>query len=184
MKTALILLACTVALAASGTEYRIDTSKKNTVTFISKAPLEDFQGVTHDIDGYLTHEADSLTTKSEVYFEVDLRTLDTGIGLRNRHMRENYLETDKFPMAKYKGRIVKAVPQGQSVNVTVEGRMFIHGVTQPLTVQGRMFPETNGYRVQAATAVKLTDYNIPIPKLMFMKISEDIRLTLDFFLRK
>ena len=28
---------------------------------------------------------------------VDLRTLDTGIGLRNRHLRENYLEVDKAP---------------------------------------------------------------------------------------
>ena len=28
---------------------------------------------------------------------VDLRTLDTGIGLRNEHLRENYLEVDKGP---------------------------------------------------------------------------------------
>ena len=28
---------------------------------------------------------------------VDLRTLDTGIGLRNEHLREKYLEVDKGP---------------------------------------------------------------------------------------
>jgi hypothetical protein len=28
---------------------------------------------------------------------VDLRTLDTGIALRNEHLRENYLEVDKGP---------------------------------------------------------------------------------------
>ncbi|MBK9304990.1 MAG: YceI family protein [bacterium] len=40
--------------------------------------------------------------------DVDLAALDTGIGLRNRHMRENHLETDRFPQAVFRGaRILK-----------------------------------------------------------------------------
>jgi polyisoprenoid-binding protein YceI len=182
MNAVLATLLLALVFAGSETQYKVDTSKKNVVKFISEAPLENFEGVTENIDGYLLHASDSLTEKSEVYFAVDLRTLDTGIGLRNRHMREDYLETDKYPLAKFKGRIVKATPQGQSVSVTVDGRMFIHGVTQPLTVQGRLIPEKNGYRVQATSTVKLSDYKIPIPQLMFMKINESIRLSLDFHL--
>ena len=30
-------------------------------------------------------------------FSVDLRTLDTGIGLRNAHLRDNYLEVSRGP---------------------------------------------------------------------------------------
>jgi polyisoprenoid-binding protein YceI len=178
------ILALVLTLVVTDSEYKVDPSKKSIVKFISEATLENFEGVTANIDGYLLHQSDSLTSGSEVYFEVDLRTLDTGIGLRNRHMRENYLETDKYPMARYKGRIVKAVPQGQYVAVSVDGKMFIHGMTQPLGVQGKLFPEQDGYRVQATSAIKLSDYKIPIPQLMFMKISDDIRLSLDFHLRK
>lgn len=184
MKSSLVLLTLVLTLATAVSEYRIDPSKNNVIKFISEATLEDFEGVTSNIDGYLSHQSDSLTSGSEVYFEVDLRTLDTGIGLRNRHMRENYLETDKYPMAKYKGRIVRAVPQGEYIAVSVDGKMYIHGTTQQLGVQGKLFPEQDGYRVQASSAIKLSDYKIPIPQLMFMKISDNIRLALDFHLRK
>jgi hypothetical protein len=42
---------------------------------------------------------------------VDLRTLDTGIGLRNEHLRENYLEVDKGPVSRWR-RCRKLISMG------------------------------------------------------------------------
>ena len=121
----------------SSTEYQVDKSKQNLVKFISDAPIEDFEGVTDNIDGYIYFEGENLTEKSEIYFEVDLRTIDTGIGLRNRHMRENYLHTDKFPKAQFKGKIISAEKVSDYQNsVTAEGEMKIHGVAKPLKIKG------------------------------------------------
>ena len=86
----------------------VDKSAENMVKFISDAPIEDFEGVTSSIDGYLFWEGDDLLNQSELYFEVDLNTVDTGIGLRNRHMRENYLHTDKFPKTHFTAKLIKA----------------------------------------------------------------------------
>lgn len=168
------------------TEYDVDKSKKNLVKFTSDARVESFDGTTDKIDGYMTWDGDDVLNKNQLYFEFDLRTLDTGIGLRNRHMREDYLETDKYPMTNFKGKLVKADKSSDGkLNVTAEGNMFIHGVTKPITIKGTLIPsDGGGYRIQSSFEVKLTDYNIPIPQLMFLKISEVMKLNLDFFARK
>ena len=120
-----------------------------------------------------------------MYFEVDLRTLDTGIGLRNRDMRENYLETDKYPTTHFKGNIIYTDQVSDSeYKVTVEGNIFIHGVTKPLKINGNLFPVEGGYRVKAYFDILLSDFNIEIPKLMFMKVSNKINLVLDFYLKE
>ena len=180
-----LLLMFTISNITNATEYDVDKSKKNLVKFISEATIENFEGVTNSIDGYLFFKGDNFLTDSDLYFEVDLRTLDTGIGLRNRHMREDYLETDKYPMTNFKGKIVYLQKVSDSeYKVTLDGNLFIHGVTKPVKINGNLYPVDGGYRVKAYFEILLTDYNIEIPKLMFMKISNTIKLALDFYVKE
>jgi polyisoprenoid-binding protein YceI len=179
-----VLLFLTGSVLAQTVEYHVDTRANNVVKFISSAPIEDFEGVTKRIDGYVLHQGTELTDNSDVYFEVDLRTLDTGIGLRNRHMREDYLHTDKFPFARYKGSIVRVQRSGRDNTVVVRGTMDIHGVTRQMDINATLTPTNNGYRVKSSFQVNLPDHDIPIPRFMFLKISEVMRLELDFHLKK
>ncbi|HEX2960920.1 MAG TPA: YceI family protein [Ignavibacteriales bacterium] len=186
-KPVVVMLFCLMlSVPLYSTEHDVDKAKKNQVKFTSDAKIETFDGTTDKIDGYIAWDGDDILNKNQLYFEVDLRTLDTGIGLRNRHMKEEYLETDKYPMTNFKGKLVKADKSSDGkLNVTAEGNMFIHGVTKPITIKGTLIPsDGGGYRVQSNFEVKLTDYNIPIPQLMFLKISEVMKLNLDFFTKK
>ena len=167
-------------------EYQVDKSKSNQVKFISDAPIEDFEGITDKIDGYLYYEDEDLTKNSEVYFEVDLNTLDTGIGLRNRHMRENYLHTDKYPKTHYTGKIVKSIKKSDTeFEVETEGKIFIHGVTKPLNVKAIILKiDEKTYQIKTQFIVALSDFNIEVPSIMFYKIDEKMDLKLDFYLKK
>jgi len=175
--------------AAQALECHVDTSAQNLVRFVSDAPIEDFDGKTGDIDGYVYWDGDSLTAGanydgSELYFEVPLATLRTGIGLRDRHMRENYLETDQHPYASYKG-VISSVEAGSADGWIVhsEGELSIHGIARKTQFDCRVTPHPGGFHVTSAFAVKLPDYRIEVPSLMFMKISEVIQLELDFYLK-
>ena len=171
-------------------EYHVDLSKPNRVTFISRAPIDNFEGVTDRIDGYAFWEGDGLVEGtafegSEMYFEVELNGLDTGIGLRNRHMRERYFQTDKYPYATYTGVIRRVdAAEGGALAVTSSGTMAIHGKEQSITIPCTATADGSGYRIQCRFQVLLSDYDIEIPSLMFMKISETIQLDLDFFVRR
>jgi polyisoprenoid-binding protein YceI len=184
-----VLLTLLSAPHARALECHVDRDLDNRVRFISEAPIEDFEGVTDRIDGYVLWNGDSLVpgsdyAGSEFYFEVALATLNTGIGLRNSHMRENYLETDKFPYAVYKGHIARVESDSNSnLRVLSSGTMTIHGVERAYEIVCRVEPGPAGYRVRSEFQVALPDFNIEVPSLMFLKINEVMQLELDFHLR-
>jgi polyisoprenoid-binding protein YceI len=165
-------------------EYHVNHKKDNLVKFISDAKIEKFEGVTEKIDGYILMPGDNNLYEAEVYFEVDLNSVDTGIGLRNRHMREDYLHTDKYPITSFKGKINNVTKEGNAYKVKSYGDMTIHGVTKKQTIEATVEFVKGGIAVKTDFIVKLTDYEIKVPELMFMKISEEIQLVLDFNLRK
>lgn len=168
-----------------GTEYNVDKSKKNLVKFISEAPIENFEGVSNNIDGYLFFNGEYFTNGSSLYFEVDLRTIDTGIGLRNRHMHENYLETDKFPIASFKGEISALEKTEENIyKVRVTGEMSIHGLTKKHEIEGTIKKDNNNIEIITKFDVNLNDHKIEVPKLMFFKINEIMDLRLNFFMKK
>lgn len=172
-----------VSTALFAGEWQVEKSDKNLVKFISDAPIEDFEGVTSEIDGYIFWEGDNLLEKSELYFEVNLNALDTGIGLRNRHMRENYLETKLFPTTWFKGKCTKVTPDGENRwKVLVQGTMFIHGKERMKSIEGVIAREGNRLRITSQFGVKLSDYGITIPSIMFYKIDETMQLELNFVL--
>ena len=177
-----LCLLISVELFSQGTELHVKQGSKNHVEFISDAPFGKFSGVTDNIDGYMYWDGNNYTTNSSFYFEVDLKTLDTGIGLRNRHMRENYLQTDKFPDASFKGKITNVTPAAQgSFNVDAEGEMFIHGITKYIKISGVLTKSNNSdYSIKTNFNIKLSSYNIEIPSIMMVKLSEVVELQLNF----
>jgi len=185
---AMALGAAGSALDLAGQEFQVDLDRGKRVRFVSDAPLEDFEGVTDRLDGYLFLSGEGLDgatdlSASEFYFEVDLASLDTGIGLRNRHMRDNYLETDAYPFATYAGRVARLEREGSNgYRALVRGTLAIHGVERPRDIECTGERVGPGLRVRCAFQVTLSDHAIPIPRLMFMKIDEVMELDLDFFL--
>jgi len=181
-------LVAVAALAgpAAAQEFHVDPGAANVVRFISRASIEEFEGVTSRVDGYVLLGTPTLTTETggdgtDLYLEVDLASLDTGIGLRNRHMRDNYLEVEKYPFASFRARIESSeAGPGQTYRVSARGTLSIHGIDRERTLTCRVAPHGDGYRAQCGFEVLLSDHDIEIPKIMFLKLANEIRLELDF----
>lgn len=167
-------------------EFDVDPTGTRRVTFTSRTEVNSFEGVTDRIDGYVVLPSTALsagmaTAGSELYFEVDLASLDTGIGLRNRHMRDDYLQVEKFPYAKYKGGLDTVTADGDGgFRVTATGTMNIHGVDRPIAVPCDVGALARGYRVRCTFHLLLSDFDIEIPKLMFLKLANQIDLKVGF----
>lgn len=185
------LCAAAVALvgvphSAAGTECHVDTAHQSEVRFLSDAPIEDFEGTTSRIDGYAYWPGDSLALgdaydSSEIYFEVPLYALRTGIDMRDRHMRENYLHTDRYPYVSYKGRIER-VDQGagDTLLVSSSGTLELHGEHKDYEIVCHVVAHKADYGVTATFEINLTDFDIEVPSLMFMKVSEVVQVSVDF----
>ncbi len=180
----LLVGALLFSVMALAREYQVLGTEKNMVKFISDAPIEEFEGVTSEIDGYLIWNGPDKIEDARFYFEVDLNSLDTGIGLRNRHMCENYLQTDQFPKAWYEGRITEVEKKGGGVfAVKTSGKFNVHGVARPLQLVGTLIENGDRLRIKSEFQVKLSDHKIKIPSIMFYKIDENMKVVVDFVVK-
>ncbi|MCH6198389.1 YceI family protein [Aquiflexum sp. LQ15W] len=156
-------------------------TESGSVEFLSKASLNEFTGVSGSLNGLVDLE------KNLLDFFVDLNTVKTGIGLRDRHMRENYLETKKFPFAEFTGKL-ESLPNiviGQSREVMAKGKFKIHGVERDIEVPGKLtLVSDNELKLEAQFKVFLSDYKIDIPTVVFYELSEEQVVTIKATLKK
>jgi len=149
------------------------------VEFKSSAPLLTFKGTSNHLTGLIDLD------QNLVDFYVDLTTLDTGINLRNRHMRNSYLETDKFPFAEFTGSM-NSIFDPESTGkqeVTVMGAFTIHGVTREMEITGTLERMSDEIELIATWTVLLEDHNIDRPSVIFYELAEEQEVTIKALLK-
>lgn len=113
---------------------------------------------------------------------VPLATLDTGIGLRNKHMREKYLQVEKYPDAvlevPWSG--VKLPGDGQTGEGTAPGKMTIHGKSKDVKAKYRIIRTGNRYQVTGNVPLNLKDYDIDVPSYLGVTVQPDIDTSVSF----
>ena len=173
---------------AGAEEFLVHPGNENKVVFVSKASMESFEGKTNKLEGRIDLDPANLGDSIPVHFEVDLASLDTGLPMRNRHMRENHLETAKYPKAVFEGAAVRgpageALEPGKTKRFDVEGTFTLHGVSRRIriNVDATYAPQPQGDRISFQTTfpVLLGDYQISRPQFLFLKLAEsqEVRVT-------
>jgi len=100
------------------------------------------------------------------------------------HFNENYLESEKFPTAMFKGKLNRKFELGKIENTIFEaqGELMIHGIAQERTIVIDISDEKKGIKVQGKFDVALEDHDIEIPSLLFQKIAEIIAVDIEIHL--
>ena len=193
----LYLMLSSVVLAGTTTFYAQDKVERNVMRFESHAPLETIVGVTNQITGDIKVDPMNIKDRTSAKFEVDLASMKTGIGLRDSHMRDKYLETDKFPkviftLDKVISASKDALADQETVALVAEGTFELHGVKrkQQMDLKVTYFKESETtrlklpgdlMRVEGTFIIKLSDYNIKVPTMVILKLDENIKVDIDVF---
>jgi polyisoprenoid-binding protein YceI len=95
------------------------------------------------------------------------------------HFNENYMESEKFPLSAFKGKINEVVDYTKDgvTKVTANGKLEMHGVTKEVSLIGTITVKENAVIIDARFQVKLEDYNIKVPSLYVKNIAETIDVT-------
>jgi polyisoprenoid-binding protein YceI len=160
---------------------------ENVARFRSHAAVESFEGKTRQVSGWVECDPAALGDSVTVYVAVDLASLDTGIDLRNRHMRENHLETDKYPQAVFRGGRLFGAPAklevGQSATFEIAGEIELHGVTRPLRapLEVTLLAADGPRQLRVAThfPVSLADFHIARPQFLIVRLAETQQVSLE-----
>ena len=94
------------------------------------------------------------------------------------HFNENYMESDKYPKASFKGKVQSPpdLSKDGTYPVRVAGELTVHGVTQNRTVNGTIKVANGTVSMNSEFMVKCADHHIDIPQIVFHNIAESIRI--------
>jgi hypothetical protein len=111
---------------------------------------------------------------------VDLRTLDTGMGMRNDHLRNEYLEVghgEGFERA-----VLSEIHLGDVDPATFQGRtgftatFLLHGAKRTVTGHAEIHRDGSSVRVEAGFPVTLADYGIAKPRYLGVGVKDEVEI--------
>jgi polyisoprenoid-binding protein YceI len=175
------LLSCLLAINSfSQGKYMTRTGH---ISFISNAPQEKIEANNYQVSS-------ALTTAGDLIFQVPVKSFEFKQALMQDHFNENYLESDKYPKATFKGKILNMdkldLKKDGKFPVDVEGDLSMHGVTKKIITKGQLEIKGNKIMATATFPIALKDYNISIPKIAKEKLAEivDVKAELNYELTK
>ncbi len=173
MKKNLLLLAMLAAsVVAIGQGKYI--SKNAFISFYSSTPMEDILGESNEAVTILNAET------GEIAFQALMTTFHFKRALMEEHFNENYMESTKFPKAKFNGKIDKfdkAMLSAPVADVKVTGILSVHGVEKTITITAKLGTETGKLTGNTKFKVKPEDFGIVIPSLVRDKIGKEMEVT-------
>jgi len=171
MKYFSVLLLALLSFTQAGQDVYVCKNAK--INIYSSAPIEDIEANSNE--GVSVYNA----ATGELAFSLPIRSLHFEKAMMEEHFNENYIESDKYPKATFKGKINEHPDLGKdgSYPVTVTGDFQVHGVTQNRTVKGEIKVNRGVVSMSSEFMVKCADHHIDIPKIVFHNIAESIKMT-------
>ncbi|HTH56459.1 MAG TPA: YceI family protein [Cyclobacteriaceae bacterium] len=151
------------------------TAEKTYVKFFSDAAIEDITAE--------NTKASSIYNEAtgDVVFSVPIKEFEFEKSLMKEHFNEKYMESEQYPKATFQGKIsgYQSATSGEQ-KATATGKMTIHGVDQNVTLNGSMENVKGAPKMKAKFMIKLADYKIKIPQLLWKNIAEEVEVTVEF----
>ena len=121
------------------------------------------------------------TKTGNIQFAALMKGFEFERALMQEHFNENYVESDKFPKAEFKGLI----DANETVNyskdgtygVKVKGKLTIHGETRDVEANGKIVVQNGKVNAFADFNIALSDYKVSIPGIVADKVSKTAKIS-------
>lgn len=148
-----------------------------TISFHSRAKIENIDAVHHSVTAATDLE------KGLIQFNVNMKGFQFEKALMQEHFNENYVESDKYPNASFKGSFTPnadlTAGKDGSYPVEISGALTIHGVTRNIAARGTFTRSGSSLKGVSDFTVQLSDYKISIPAVVKDNLSNTISIHVD-----
>lgn len=150
-------------------------TEKAHISFFSKGVIEDISATNTKVTSILdlvNNEVAYLLNPKDFQFEKKLMQV---------HFNEKYMESEKFPKSSFQGKIVGIDMSSTEVQqVKAIGKLTIHGVTRDVDIPGTVHIQGKTIALKSKFMVKLVDYNITVPQIVWQNIAQQVEVTVNF----
>lgn len=168
----LLLLLLISACAAAQDKF---STKNGKIEFFSETVIEDIEAKNRKVAAVLDAKTGSLQ------FTVLMKAFEFEQPLMQEHFNDDYVESDKFPQAEFRGVIIN----NSNINYSnpgnyparVKGRLTLHGVMRDIVAGGVVQVAPGFIHTSSTFYIHLSDYGIKLSTLASTMISNKIKIT-------
>ncbi len=173
MKYCFIILLSLLNIGRVGDD--LYTCQNARITIFSSALIEDIKAVSS------TGASVFNATTGELGFSVAINSFLFEKSFMQQHFNSDYMESDKYPRAIFRGKILEHIDVSKDGTYTVnaEGTLTVHNVTKPRTIQGTLTVKNGIITMASEFLVKCADHHIDIPQILFYHIAESIKVSVN-----
>lgn len=175
----IVLLLASLGFSSLGQTPNVFSTRNGKAYFLSDAPLEMISATSYSLIGVLNIEDRRFS------FSIPVSTFEGfNSALQQIHFNEDYLETDTYPQATFKGKIIEEVDLGITgqYRIRAKGKLNIHGLDNDRIIRCDVRVEPGRIFVEAKFTVFLDNHDIKIPSIVNQKITEEIQVEIDLFM--
>lgn len=147
-------------------------SQNSKISFYSSTPIEDIRAASTKANAVFVAKT------KEIAFQIPIKSFEFERKLMQTHFNENFMESDKYPFAKFKGVVEPTIDITKDgiYNAIAKGTLSVHGVDKPRTISGKLSVKNGNITIESTFDVACADHNIKIPTVVFTKVAEVIQV--------
>lgn len=155
---------------------------RGNVSFESNASLENIRASSNQLRGVIDQKNNTFS------FAIRLNTFHGfNSELQKEHYNENYVESEIYDEATFKGKIIEDISWDSAAKYAVraKGQFELHGVKKTETIDAVVeVTKDRTLKISATFRINLSDYNIKIPRVVHKKLSENIDVKVNALMQK
>lgn len=173
MKLNFTLLFCFLCITILSSQERYLT-KNGKITFFSSATIENISAENNQVLSIVD------ASNGKMAISILMKSFQFEKALMQEHFNENYVESDKFPKATFKGEILNFSAIKDSTRVIVKGMLTVHGVSKEISIESTINKVENAILMNGEFFINLSDFDIKIPSIVKRNIAKKIKVNFNF----
>ena len=177
----LILIIALIFCTSKITCQQLYTNKGETIFDGSKESFEPIKAVNNNSVSLID------MNNGRIAALIYIKDFEFRLGLMQEHFNENYMYSSKFPKSTFEGVIQNFnydKLENNYTNFIIEGEIEIKGVKKYISTVAIIKKTVEGIDLNTNFNIKLSDYDIKIPRLVFKKIDENVKVSLNYSYEK
>ena len=156
-------------------------TKTGTISFeASISALEEVKGKNSTVTCILNTSTGEIATLALV------KGFRFKVALMEEHFNENYIESNKFPKATFKGKIENFDISKITTNpkdYVIKGKLELHGKSKEVTSIAKIKKNEADIDIKTSFIVNVSDFDIQIPAAVSKKVSKKVTIDCNFLLK-
>lgn len=177
MKKLSLIILISVAVNSATLAQDSFLTKTGYVQFFSTTPVEDIKSENYKVVSRLN------TKTGEIVFSIPIQSFEFEKALMQKHFNsKNFMDSKKYPKAKFKGNITNISQIDLSKNgtyiVDLKGNLFIHGVEREIKAKATLEVKDGAIFAEAKFFVRPNDFDIIMLANKKDNLAEIVEVTL------